>query len=144
MNGITLVLIGFLSGSYFNKLSLFVVSIAGGYALIENVDNSIENTIVLIKNELVYILSGWIIGSIWSNISFIWILLGIVMGVCGGLLPMDTKTQIMKGISNTTNSIYQNATTLIFSNIGNYPLKSYTKYFRIGFYKEFLSNPVEK
>ena len=77
MNIIFFGLIGFLSGGYFNKLSLFLVSVLGGYAMIENVDSGIENTISLVKTELTYVLTGWIMGSIWNNISLLWILLGI-------------------------------------------------------------------
>ena len=125
MNIITLGLIGFLSGSYFNKLSLFLVSVLGGYAVIENVDNGIENTISLVKTELMYVLTGWIMGSIWNNISLMWILLGIVMGVFGGLLPIETKTQIVSGVSNTTSTVYQNPTTLFSNHIGSYTSSIY-------------------
>ena len=91
MNIITLVLVGFLSGSYLNKISLFLVSALGGYALIENVENGVENTIGVVKTEIMYILSGWVIGSVWNNLSLMWILIGSVIGIFGGLLPNEAN-----------------------------------------------------
>ena len=120
MNIITLVLVGFLSGSYLNKISLFLVSALGGYALIENVENGVENTIGVVKTEIMYILSGWVIGSVWNNLSLMWILIGSVIGIFGGLLPNEAKLQVVNSVSNASSVVYLNFTNFMTNNVGSY------------------------
>jgi len=120
MNIITLVLVGFLCGSYLNKISLFLVSALGGYTLIENVENGVENTIEVVKTEIMYILSGWVIGSIWNNISLMWILIGGVIGIFGGLLPNEAKLQVVNSVSNASSVVYLNFTNFMTNNVGSY------------------------
>jgi hypothetical protein len=67
-----------------------------------------------------YILSGWVIGSVWNNLSLMWILIGSVIGIFGGLLPNEAKLQVVNSVSNASSVVYLNFTNFMTNNVGSY------------------------
>ena len=122
MNNIKYSFLGFICGSYFNKSSLLILSVIIGKSLFsgfgggergeEGGNEGTDNKIIIYEEYFQYLVSGWLISSLWKNISIFAIMGGLVIGVVINTLPPETIRHI-KDVSHTTyNNVYNNVTNV--------------------------------